>query len=288
MVQDTTSTIFNVYSYLSELNFWITIYSIILSIIGAIKFTPVIILMWRTRKLRKVWGIKNKENVIVICSELDEPDERQNLEEREFIYNLKYGDVDAYFEVIVTLLRLYPKLKIRILSSGEAENTRFDMAQTLVLIGGPDYNKITEKILEKEITQFRYRSKYLKDLSKEFPDEIVIYHILTDKEYCDKDEYKDFGFFEKINNPHNPKKNIILLGGCHTIGVTAAIKAFSLASNEYDDIPRVVLENSKVVAKKISKKSEFAVLVKAERVGQSINTPIVNEDSVYLLKNNKT
>lgn len=288
MVQDTTSTIFNVYGYLSELNFWITVYSIILSIIGAIKFTPVIILMWRTRKLRKVWGIKNKENIIVICSELDEPDERQNLEEREFIYNLKYGDVDAYFEVIVTLLRLYPKLKIRILSSGEAENTRFDMAQTLVLIGGPDYNKITEKILDKEITQFGYRSKYLKDHSKEFPDEIVIYHILTDKEYCDKDEYKDFGYFEKINNPHNPKKKIILLGGCHTIGVTAAIKAFSLASNEYDDIPRVVLDNSKIVAKKISKKSEFAVLVKAERVGQSINTPIIKEDSVYLLKNNKT
>lgn len=282
MVQDSTTTsATHFYDYLSDFSVWIKIYTIILSIIGAIKLTQRQILLWHTRNLRKVWGIKNKDTVIVICSELDEPETRQNVEPREFIYNLKYGDVDAYFEVIVTLLRLFPKLKLRILSSGEAENTRFDMAQTLVLIGGPDYNSITGKILGKKITQFNYRSPFVNEKSEKFPDEIVIHHKQSDQEFCEQDEFKDYGYFERINNPHNPKRKIILLGGCHTIGVTAAIKAFSLSGSEHDDIPHVVMDNSKTVAKKLNKTSEFAVLVKAERVGQSINTPIVKDDSVF-------
>ena len=54
---------------------------------------------WRTRHLRKVWGIKNGDQVIVVCSELDEPEARQQVEPREFIYSYKYGDLDAYIEV---------------------------------------------------------------------------------------------------------------------------------------------------------------------------------------------
>lgn len=284
MIYNFTATI-DVYEYLSDFSFWINVYTIILSIIGAIKLSQRQILLWNTRKLRKIWGIKDKDNVIVICSELDEPIKRQNVEPREFIYNLKYGDVDAYFEVIVTLLRLYPKLKLRVLSSGEAETTTFDMSQCIILVGGPDYNVIASKILNNHLTQMNYRSPYVAEQSKLNPNEIVIYHKGSDVEYCELDEMKDFGYFERINNPYNPKKNIIFLGGCHTIGVTAAVKSFSLSKSEHGEIPNVVLKNSKKVAKRIKKNSEFAVVVKAERVGQSINTPIVKDDLIFVRNN---
>ena len=261
---------------------WIKVYALILSIIGVLKTSQKLIQLWNTRNLRKVWGIKDKENVIVICSELDNPEERQNVEPREFIYNLKYGDIDAYFEVIVTLLRLYPKLKLRILSSGEAEKTRFDMAQTIILIGGPDYNHITSQFLSKSLTQVIYKSPYCNEQSCSYPNEIVLYHKQQKKEYFELDNLNDFGYFERIINPHNPKKKIILIGGCHTIGVTAAIKAFSLSSSEHGEIPNVVLGNSKKVAKRIKKDSEFTVIVKAEKVGQSINTPVVKDETIIV------
>src|SRR5437763_7695072 len=132
---------------IDQLKFFVYSYALILSCIEAFKLTRKVIHLRKTRHLRKVWGIKDRENVILVCSELDEPEKRQNLEPREYIYNLKYGDVDAYFEAVYTLLRLYPNLQLRILSCGEAEEIRLEYDKTLILIGGPDYNSSTHDFL---------------------------------------------------------------------------------------------------------------------------------------------
>lgn len=253
---------------------------LILTIIEVIEKTKQFIRCWRTRYLRKVWGIKNGDYVTVVCSELDNPAQRQNEEPREFIYNLKYGDVDAYFEVIITLLRLYPDIKLRKFSAGEAGSAPLDMARHLILIGGPDYNSFTERILEKQITQYSYKSIKVDEGSTLSSDEIALYDSLRDKEYFENIEEKDYGYFERIENPDDPTKNIILIGGCHTLGVTGAAKAFSMAESEKGEIPCVVLTNAKKVAKKISKKSEYAVLVSVERVAQTINVPIVQDRDI--------
>jgi len=263
----------------------VNIYALVVAILSGAFSPKKLGRFWRARHLRKIWGIKNGDYVIVVCSELDDPKNRQNVEPREFIYNLKYGDVDAYFEVIVTLLRLYPNIKLQAMSAGEAESTPIDLARQLILIGGPDYNSITDRILQKKITQYGYRSPYVEKASVEkassdFPDEIVIYDARNDKELCEQVDEKDYGYFERIANPNNPKKNIILLGGCHTIGVTGAVKAFSMVESEQGEIPGIVLGNAKKVAKMISKKTEFSVLVSVERFGQTIYVPPVNESNV--------
>jgi hypothetical protein len=232
--------------------------------------------------LRKVWGIKDGDYVAVVCSELDKPEKRQRVEPREFIYSLKYGDVDAFFEIIITLLRLFPRIKLQICSSGEAENMRMDLSRHLILIGGPDYNVITQRILEKNITQISYRSPFLDEASSSCPEEIVIFETVTKQEYCEQSDDRDYGYFERIRNPHNPKSNIILVGGCHTTGVTCAAKAFSMAESERGELPRIVLENAKRVARRICRDSEFIVLIKGERFGQTLSTPIVENDKIKL------
>jgi len=83
-------------------------------------------------------------------------------------------------------------------------------------------------------------------------------------------------------NIFHPVVSLIKTESTFTIGVTAAIKAFSLSNNEHDEMPNVVMDNSKTVVKRINRITEFAILVKAERVGQSINTPIVKVDSVFI------
>lgn len=265
----------------------ISTYAIIVSAIGVIPATKKRIQDWKTRHLRKVWGIKKGDNVLVICSELDDPEKRQFVKDleinREFIYNLKYGDVDAYFEVVVTILRLFPKIKLCIMSAKEVENTRTNLLDKhLILIGGPDYNSTTAMILEKKITRYQYKSLYVEERSKSNPDEIVLYDTLNDKEFCEKTNKKDYGYFERVKNPNNTQKKIILIGGCHTIGVTGAVKAFSMFESEQGEIPSIVLTNAKKVAKKISKNCEFSVLVSVERVGQTINVPIVEKRNIIM------
>lgn len=272
-------------SSLDTFTLFVKVYAVILSIIGLVFATKKLGRLWHTRHLRKIWGIKNGDYVIVVCSELDNPEERQNIEPREFIYNLKYGDVDAFFEVIITLLRLYPKIKLRIMSAGEVEKTRINLAQHIILIGGPDYNSFTERILKNNNTQYDYRSPYVAEKSKAYPEEIVIYDKKNNQEYCECTDEKDYGYLERIQNPNSPDTQILLFGGCHTIGVTGAVKAFSMADSEHGEIPKVVIKNAKIVAKQISKKSEFSILITAERIGQTINVPIVNKD--FICVNNK-
>lgn len=267
-------------SVADNLGFLIKVYAVVLSVIGIVVSTRRFRRLWKTKHLRKVWGIRDGDFVIIVCSELDEPEKRQNVEPREFIYSLKYGDVDAFFETVVTLLRLFPNIKLRIMSSGEAETTRFDLTAHLVLIGGPDYNAITASVLKKQVTQYQYRSPYVEKRSEKHPSETVLYNSRSGKEFCEFTDEKDYGYFERITNPNNSDKTIILIGGCHTIGVTGAIKAFSMAESEHGEISRVVLVNAKRVTRMISAKSDFAVLFPVERVGQTINVPIVKEDRV--------
>jgi len=269
---------------MDDMHLLILAYALVVSVIEGISKTKEFIRYWRTRHLRKIWGIQNGDHVIVVCSELDDATARQHVEPREFIYNLKYGDVDAYFEVIITLLRLFPDIKLRILSAGEAENTRIDLARHLILIGGPDYNSFAAMVLKKQITQYQYRSPYVDEPSELNPEEIVLYDTYSKREFCEHTDERDYGYFERIQNPNDPEKKILLIGGCHTIGVTGAAKVFSMTESEAGEIPHVVLSNARKLAKRISNKSSFSVLVKSERVGQTINVPIVSDDNITTLK----
>lgn len=265
---------------LDSIGYWITAYAVALSLIEVVRGTVKLRHSWRTRHLRRVWGIKDGDQVIVVCSEMDNPAARQHVEPREFIYSLKYGDVDAYFEVLVTLLRLYPGIRMRVLSAGEAESTRLDLSRHLIVIGGPDYNTLASRVLSWQKTQFEYRSPYLSVCSTEHSDEIVLYDKVKKSEYCHKTDDRDYGYFERIQNPHNPKSRVILIGGCHTIGVTGAVKAFSMAESEDGEIPSSVLANAALVARKIGKAERFSVLIEAERIGQTISVPLVREERV--------
>lgn len=241
----------------------------------------------RVHRLRRVWGIKDGEEVTIICSELENPLERQRVEDREFIYALKYGDLDAFIETVITLLRLYPSVKLRVSSAREVIGSQNNLRTHLVVIGGPDYNCVANIIIN-EINnlgqankpQFTYRDKH---------GEIVLFHRTSKREYCwrpterdaDGDTEYDYGYFERIPNPYNRSKWTILIGGCHTIGVTGAVKAFSFPFDE-NRLPECVAKNASLVSKKIRKAKSFAVLVRVQRMGQTINAPEIIDGNVFV------
>ncbi|RAY13040.1 hypothetical protein DPM19_21280 [Actinomadura craniellae] len=236
---------------------------------------------WRYRALRNVWGFGRRDRVMVVCTELDDPETRQFPEPREFIYSYKYGDLDALFEVVTTLLRLFPALELRVVSYNELDRSQLDLDSHLVLIGGPDYNKVTERILEEADTCFDYLSPYSRQPSRRHPDEIVLLARESGDELFFTTDKRDYGYFETLDNIYAEGKRIVLIGGCHTLGVTGAAKTFSVLNVARQETREIVLRNANRVWRHTRRKKRFAVLVEAHRVGTSISTPQVKTQNIW-------
>ncbi len=246
----------------------VTYLSVIFSLIGIAYTAKEIFQYWRLRNIRKVLGIKSGENLLVVCSELMDPINRQMVEPREYIYLMKYGDLDAWVEYLLSMVKTFPKLTINIASSGEALSNTMDLETHICLIGGPDYNKLTEHFINSGLTRFEYT---------EVDNEIALRDKKTKEIYFYTSLDKDFGYIEKIANPYNPKKNVILFGGCHTVGVTSAVKFLSAYSNGKSQVSEIALTNAKRLVKDPNIDiSNFAILLNSKKVGATISYPTSN------------
>lgn len=243
----------------------VTVLSIVFSLIGVIYSVKELAKYWNLRNIRKVLGIKPGDDVLIVCSELPNPIERQMVEPREYIYLMKYGDLDAWVEYLLSMVKMFPRVNLHIKSSGEALQNPMDLEGHISLIGGPDYNKMTEHFITQGLTRMDYT---------EVDGEIVIRDKVTSELYFYKTIDKDFGYIEKIPNPYNPKKFVILFGGCHTVGVTSAVKFISAYSNGKSQVSEIALNNAQLIVKeKKLDLSKFVMLINSTKVGATISYP---------------
>ncbi len=224
-----------------------------------------------------LWGFGEHDDVLVVCSELDEPDKRQRPEPNEYIYLSKYGDVDALVEVLVSLSRLYPRINPRILSAGEASSVRSDYTGNLVLIGGPDYNKITG--LFEDCSPYEY-------IVGKRPEDISLKRKTTGARHRPKmtsvggkTRITDFGFFVRMRNPLNATKRLIMIGGAHTYGVFGAAKAFSC----WENADGVAHANCKVVVEAAGTDPSFAALIEVTAIESNVQTPKIASNGLEVL-----
>src|ERR1700680_1189112 len=193
---------------------------------------------------------------------------------------MKYGDADAYLEVMGTLVRIYPNIDIKVLSSGDLQRVQVDLSKHIILIGGPDYNEMTRRILRERRTRIDYYSPFIDCPDSANPEEIIIYDRRSDRKFFCGETDRDYGYFERIQNPYSPKHKIILIGGCHTVGVTAAAKAFSAFAGGQREFSETVAHNARKITKKVPKGASFAVLVEAQKVGVNVNIPEITDSDL--------
>lgn len=255
----------------------VDVYTVVLSVIGVIAAQRQFQRHWRYRHIKKLWGFKDGDKVLLVCSELDEPVKRQLVEDREFIYLMKYGDLDAWVETIFSLLRVYPNIELWLVSAGELAQAQVDLDSHIIVIGGPDYNGLTDQLLSMKngTTRIAYRSPDLSEKSKTAPAEIAIFDKITDSEFVGTNLSGDYGYFERISNPHDRLKNIIIIGGCHTVGVTGAAKMFSAFSNGRSDLPATVKENAKLVSSIVGSRNPFSIVCHVAKVGATVACPSI-------------
>ncbi|MHC4155074.1 MAG: hypothetical protein ACYST6_09155 [Planctomycetota bacterium] len=217
---------------------------------------------------RRLWGLAN-EAVYVVCSELDRSKKRQQPEPGEFLYLGKYGDLDALFEVLVSLNRLFPNLSPKFCTGDEFENlTGNPYAENLILIGGPDYNKVVRELMD--LTPFEFEER---------EGDTVLVDKRTKESYESKRNAEgrivtDYGFFLKMQNPHNADKKVVMLNGIHTYGVYGAAKCF-LSQDEHE--VGIAPANCAAVLDRFGDDPTFAVVLEVRTMGNKVGTPRVEK-----------
>lgn len=217
---------------------------------------------------KSLWGFNENDHVYIICPELPEPKKKQELEPEEYLYLGKYGDIDSFREAHISLSKLYPRLKIDSCTSKEfKEYSGTSYEDNLILIGGPDYNKITEEFMKH--TPFEFLEE----------NETTILGNKSSNQRFKSNIGKgiDYGFFCKIPNPWSNKK-LIMINGIHTYGVHGAAKCFSLFDEQ--DIPS---NNCKEVIEELGDDPNFAIILETNIIDKRVMTPKINRKDLIAL-----
>jgi hypothetical protein len=231
------------------------------------------------RFARAVWGFDDFDDVLVACSELEEPEKRQHPEPWEFIYLSKYGDLDTLLEVEATVHELFPNAHIEHRTGNEVLAARSATAYSgnLVIVGGPDYNALAkhfEKACPVEYGQAGADNNITLCL-RATGETLTPFQNSAEPEHV-----TDYGFFAKFPNPYSPQRRLVMIGGAHTYGVFGAVRAFSFSRRVADP---VALQNCKFVVDRFGPDPSFVAVLEVHGVGSSIPTPRVDSGRLWAI-----
>lgn len=218
---------------------------------------------------RQIWGFEQTEPILVACSELPYAVQWREPESNEFFYLGNFGDVDSLLETVITLNCLYPKTNVEF--KPESGVNPEDLQKNIIIVGGPDYNQYASRFGNK--IPFIYETG-------ESSHDIYLKHQETGNTFepdISNEPIVDYGFFAKTENPYNPEKSLIFIGGCHTYGVYGAAKAFGYHSDEPDQI---AYNNCQKIVDKYGTDPTFCTILEVEEItGEGVVTPRVKDDS---------
>lgn len=225
---------------------------------------------------RKLFGFKH-ELIYIVCSQLDESELRQQPEPEEFLYLSKYGDIDAFFEVLTSLGKVFPRLNAKFCTGQEfGKFNENQYATNLLLIGGPDYNEITRFFMQ--YTPFEFITRRGQALLNDKKNNRVF-----KSAYCKEQGLRkvtDYGFFLKMPNPLNHNKTLIMINGIHTYGVYGAAKCF-LSQDEHEI--NLTMRNCKDIIDRLGKAPNFAVILEVQSINNIVAIPSINPEYVMQL-----
>jgi hypothetical protein len=226
-----------------------------------------------------VWGFDEFDEVQVVCSELEDPAKLQHPEPWEFIYLSKYGDLDALFEAESTIHELYPNVHVGHGTGTEMlrNRGRDQFAGNIVLVGGPDYNALTQ-FFEKFSPVEYLPAGQDNNISIRLKDGGLT--LTPSRSEAGPEHVVDYGFFVNRLNPYNPDKRLVMVGGCHTYGVYGAVKAFSYSRRGGDPVAH---RNCRDVVDRLGPDAEFYAVFEVHGVGSSIPTPKLDHSRLWPL-----
>ncbi len=236
---------------------------------------------FRFRLITRFFDFPRTGRVIVVCSELDEPVNRQWVEGSEFIYLMKYGDIDALFEICMLLREVYPNLRLEIMSSREALDIQMDFNGDFIVIGGPDYNEFARKIIDSGKAFIRYDVPDWGDGDSR--NENIRLFDIHDRKYwcCSDDKNKDYGYLEVMDYPFHEGSRVYMFGGCHTLGVTGATRLFKLKNGSAQGLNAMAKSNLRNLIALKKKYRHFGAIFPVHLIGSTVGIPVLKDGEQF-------
>lgn len=178
--------------------------------------------------MQSVWFGPMARDLQVICPPSFDQLPSMNLTAANYTFLDNFGDKDAMHEISLFLARFYGARVLPFTSDNfPAKNL---LRNNLVVIGGPGINGSEGNALTQQISaRYKSRVRYSDDgesLTVEQPGGSIPL-ILKPRQNATGAIIADPGYFARIPNPFNRDSVVILIHGCHTLGVTGAAQAFS-------------------------------------------------------------
>jgi len=181
-------------------------------------------LLFRILPTKRLWNLSNPKDLIICVSTASK------MGASEFYTpTTGIGEIRALGLIVTSLNRAYKNIKIsNVFLSKDEVHTKIE--NDIILLGGPKYNRVTKKFLDK-----------LSDLS--IVDEIeneMVWKVHSDEGKFSTDVKegiisKDYGLIIRMNNPFSTSKSTLtIFAGAHTYGTIAAARYFT--ENMYKEI----------------------------------------------------
>lgn len=181
--------------------------------------------------LRGPWHFGDGNQVSIVCAEI--PAELRNSDATPTHPTLPYGElysyssIDALFELHGHIRAANPHSDVRIFKESELQPD--DLASHLVILGGPDWNKLAKRI-PRLVPDFPVRQ-----VSDEKDPRRAYFEVPTgngvDKHgpvLSDDDELIwDVGLFLRAPNPANRKRTLTVCTGMYSLGTWAAVRTLT-------------------------------------------------------------
>jgi hypothetical protein len=253
--------------------------TVVFGIFGIVQAVTKLPRYWRYRRIRRFFRLRRGRRTVVVCSELDQPEKRQWVEPNEFIYMLKYGDIDALFEIVTTVRTVYPEIRLEVLSAQEAAHGNIDYDCDIIVIGGPDYNVVAERIIEEGKGLVTYSYEEGESTAADDDDGPIVLCAEGCQPWKGKNRNEDFGYIEVMENPFCHRGRLIMFGGCHTIGVTAAVRVVQLR-RDGAGLTNQAKKDLRLLNRHARFRGRYGAVFRATLVGATIPSP--NISSAYL------
>lgn len=240
----------------------------------------------------KIWFPKNTKQIFIVPGKEPFPILDAELTSSNYALLDYVGDKDAVYECAKLLSRRYPNANIT-LEPSDKKSLLQNFDCNMVVIGGPggdEYinpNGKQENVNGNDITKLLMFSESHIIKQSAISRSIVKYssdceHLILGGgyNYCaDYDKSgimtSDYGYFASIVNPWNPKYQIIIIHGIHTLGVLGAVKIFSddtLSSENILMLRKLGLANSF---------NEFECIFKVPVFNGKIGVPKLSIENLY-------
>jgi hypothetical protein len=227
------------------------------------------------------WHFSDGKPITIICSQLPAQDREKvpyvSPQSGDYIELYRYSDLDSLFELHGHLRAANPRSLVTVRAAEDLHSD--DLTTHVVLLGGVDYNKITEAMLKEIRTPVRQVADWDGEKGPYF--EVHPGGAGPRRHYTvapDSDEgeqlLEDVAFFYRGENPHNAKRTLTICNGMYARGVYGVVRA--LTDERFRD------RNAAFLRERFGEAKSYSMLTRVKITGGVVITPDWTKEEIRL------